>query len=280
MDHHNSLSPFSSGTFGGLAGFSYQSDATGPQLHFKGMSVQTRTSPRSLCFNQFNAGQNDAHFIHSLREFSIESLTQTFHGSFEGSDFPVLDSFFSEYPPQNFGNETFDDALSAQPISYLSNPPFPLGSNPDFRGRTPANGLTPDLTDSPAELPDSQGSGPVAVVNPLNLQRTASDRPANPARIEQKKRHQRERYRTDPDFAERLRKYNRNRKKERYRSDPVYAESKRIYSKIYTRMIKTHSKQEAAKHALAAKRRYLQSAQTKQKLNKNFDASSFSSRTS
>ena len=112
-------------------------------------------------------------------------------------------------------------------------------------------------------------------------------------RLERKRERRRERYQNDPAYAERerdrqrelrkdlayakrererererkreLRKdpaytqHERERKRERYQNDPAYAESHKIYMKIYSKMKKNFSKEEASRLASLAKEQYLQS---------------------
>ena len=87
------------------------------------------------------------------------------------------------------------------------------------------------------------------------------ERRKNPAYRER----ERERYRNDPVYAKRRRELYRNnpayaeRRRMRYQNDPVYAEGHRIYNKIYYKMKKKISKEEASKLALVAREEYLQS---------------------
>ncbi|USE35426.1 hypothetical protein [Endozoicomonas sp. SCSIO W0465] len=75
---------------------------------------------------------------------------------------------------------------------------------------------------------------------------------------ENQRKYQRERYHNDPDYAERERERKRKRQRE-LRKDPIYVEGQKIYTQTYNRVIKQSlNKEEAAKQAGIAKRRYLQ----------------------
>ena len=323
MDGRNNLPSFSV-AFGGLAGFSCRDDTAESQLYYQGMSVQALNSPRSACFSQSNADQNNVYPVNPLSEFRVASLTQVVPNSFDASDHTVIpESTLDEYAPWKPDKESVDGELFPILGSYLCNQSLFSGNEPDIWEPTPENRLNPDhyLTDLTAELANPRFSRPFAVVNPLNLEQVTNDNPANSAEIvddkssqvkrrrkrywndptyaerererqrerrknpayaereresqrerrkipaiaERERKRERERYRNDLAYAERRRERYRNnpayaeRRRERYRNDPAHAGGQKIYNKIYHRMKKKISKEEASKLALVAREEYLQS---------------------
>lgn len=84
------------------------------------------------------------------------------------------------------------------------------------------------------------------------------ERYKNPDYLKRQRDYQRER-RKNPDYLEHQRKCLRESQRERYQNDPSYAEGLKIYTKIYKKMKKNFSKEEASRLALLAKKQYLQS---------------------
>ena len=309
MNRHNRLPSFNV-ALGGLARPSCQNDMTEPQLYYQGMSVQTLPPPCSAYFRQSNADLNSAHPIDPLSEFRVTPLTQAVPDAFDELDLAVIpQSFLDEYVPWNSGNGSVDDALLT-PRSYLYNQSCFSGDEPDTREPTPANRFNPDhhLTNLPTEA-NPQDSRSVAVINPLNLQQTSNDNPANSAeivddkssQIKRQKERQRElhrEYRKNPAFIERERQrkselhreYRKNpafvererqRKSELHREylkNPAFLERERVRSRIYCKMRKKFGKEEASKLASVTSKRHLQSVNSSeesgaslQNSNKNLD---------
>ena len=246
MDCRNNL-PSLSVASDELAGFSWQDDTTESGPYYQGMFVETLNSFCSAYFSLSHAEQNSAHTVNPLSEFRVASLTQDVPDSFE------------EYVPWKPGKDSVDNELFPILSSCLCNESLLSGSASDIR-EPASNRLTPEhhLADIPTELANPQDSRSVAVVDSLNLQQAASDNPVASAKItadksSQAKRNRksqvdrrRERYRNDPDFAERERKRQRERQRERrknpaylkrererYRNDPAYAARQRERQKEY-----------------------------------------------
>ena len=232
MERYNNLPPLNA-AIGGSAGISYQDDVTEPKLWYQGRSVQALNSPRSVYFDQSNANQKMAYSIDSLNERRVGSLMQADPDNFDGLDLSFSpESFLDDYASWNSDVDSFDDTLFSALGSDICNHIFTLGDEPATKEPTPANclNLNHHLTDLPAELANPQDSRPFAVVNPLILQQATSENPTKSAEIvdakssqgERKKQLQRERYRTDPAYAERQRERQRE-----LRRNPAYAERER-----------------------------------------------------
>ena len=237
--------------FDEAARHSYQYEASDPQLHHQGMSVQTLNASCPPYFSQSATEQNNADSFHPLTGFRIASLTQPVSNIFCILDIPVIPvSYIFGYVPEN-SVESVDDAPPIISSSYHRVQSPLSGNEPGIRGPTPANRLNSDhhLTNLPAELANPQDSRPVAVAKPLNLQQATSDNPVNSTKIvadksSQAKRRRdirRQRYRNDPVYAERERERLRKRRedpgyverekvrlRERYRNNPTYADQQKM----------------------------------------------------
>ena len=238
-------------------GLSCQDNASDPQLHHQGMSVQTLNSSCPPYFSQLAADQNSADSIHPLTGFRITSLTQPVSYAVHKSDIstrPV--SYIVVYVPEN-SVLSVDDASLILSNSYHCVQSSLSGNEPGISDPTPANRSNSQhqLTNLPAELANPQDSRPVAVANLPNLQQTASGNPGKSTKIitdkslqaKGKRDHRRQRYRNDPVYAEhereRLRKYHdnpawleRRRKRQREhkrerRKDPDFVERQRKYQR-------------------------------------------------
>ena len=226
MDCRNNLPSFSV-TADDLAGFSWQDDTTESRPYYQGMLVETLDSPRSAYFSQSHADQDSAHTINPLSEFRIASLTYDVPKSFE------------EYVPWKPDKVSVDDELFPILSSCLCNESLLSGRESDIMEST-SNRLSPDyhLANIPTELANPQDSQSVAVVDSLNLQHATSNNPVTSAKITANKSSQakrkrkpqvdrrKERYRNDPDFAERERKRQRERQRE-LRKNPAYVKLER-----------------------------------------------------
>ena len=330
--------PFFRVSFDGPTRLSFQ-DASDPQLHRRGMPVETLECTCPLYLSQSAAYRNHADSVHPLTGFRITSLRRPVFNVFHMPDIPTLPvSYFVKYVPENSVQSIDDTSLIASGSCHCAQSSL-SGREPGIRDPTPVNRLNSDhhLTNLPAEVTKPQDSRPVAVANPSNLQQATSKNPVNstkivadkslqdkrrrdrrrqryqndpvyaerareclrrfrknpacaerirkrrrerererrkdPEYIERERERQRRRYRNNPNFAERQKarqreRYHNNpayaerkrtREREHYRNDPVYAEGLKTYNRVYDRMKRIVSKEEAAKLATTAKKEYLQS---------------------
>ena len=221
------------------------------------MFVQV-VNPFPICNSESDIYQNEADDSNSLNEYNIQSLTNfDLENAFETGIQEIPQSILDQYIPYQSDNEPVNDALlSTTPFQQLI-----LRDEPAISEQTPVNHTCPDiqLTNPTAGIHSSQDLRPVAVVNPL-LNQAASDNQATQVDIKvdgssSLVERQRERYQTDPAYAE----GKRERQRELLR-DPAYAEGKRIYINTYNRIKNQTSNKEVAKeHAVIARNQYLQS---------------------
>ncbi|MGI2025946.1 hypothetical protein [Endozoicomonas acroporae] len=178
-----------------------------------------------------------------------------------------------KYVPRDYGNQPVNGALPPIPNIRFTQPSFRVKSEPGIREPTPAHHYNPDywLTHPPVAFFNPQDSGPVAVVNSLNLNQATSNNQStqteeitdgsssiehqriprqkptyaklkgccstnryqtDPEYAERQRKRQKERYHNDPEYAERIKKRQRERQRE-LRKDPAYRERKRIIDKKY-----------------------------------------------
>ena len=257
MDCRNNLPSFDVSS-GGRAVFSRQDDTTKSWSYYQGMSVEAMNSLRPACFSQSNADQNSARTMNPLREYRVASLTHN-----------VPDSF-NKYVPRKPDKEPVDGELFPILSSYLFDQSPSSWIETDIGKSTSANDLSRDhlLANIPAELANPQGSRPVAVVEPLNLQQATSDYPVTSAEIaadkssqaerksQQRRDRQRERrknpayvqrerarYWNDPVYAERHRQQQRERQRE-LRKNPAYVERERARYRNDTAFAERHRKRQ------------------------------------
>ena len=104
--HHSNVS------FDELTGLLYQDDASYPQLHYQGRSVQTLSSSWSPHFGQSAADQNDAHSVCPLTEFFITPLTQSVSNVFNVIDTTdIPESSVYGYVPESSVESMDDESL-------------------------------------------------------------------------------------------------------------------------------------------------------------------------
>lgn len=233
MDHHISH-PLLNFAIGELAEFAPQSDATEPQLYYHGMSVQTTESLCSVRFSKSNADHEDAHSIHPLNQFRVALPKQGVSDDFDETDFSVTAKLVhDQYVPWNPDDEPLYDKLLSTESRYTSDQSSYSEGEPDAREPIAVSRLHPDhhSTNLPADHTDPQDSRSVAVVNPPDLQQSASDHPANSAEIIDDKSSRRARYREwrrrrrqDPAYIER---------ESKRRKDPAFVERERLRRKKY-----------------------------------------------
>ncbi|MBO9480924.1 hypothetical protein [Salinisphaera sp. G21_0] len=172
-----------------------------------------------------------------------------------------------KYVPREYSNQPDNGALPPITDICFTQPSVPK-SESEIKKRTTAHHYNPDywLTHPPVVFFNPQDSGPVAVVNPLNLNQPTSNNQSTqreeitdgsssiidhqrvprqepiyakrkdgcrinyyqtyPEYAERQRKRQKERYHNDPDYAERIRKRQRDRQRE-LRKDPEYRERQR-----------------------------------------------------
>lgn len=258
MNCVNSLSP-PDDTFSEPTGLSYQDGTKEPRSYYHGMSVNTLNSPSSIYLNHSDTDQNNTHIINPLNKFGVAALTQTAPYDFNNLNLPVKqESTLDEYALYKPDTEYSDDPLLSISSDQLFNPSRFSGNKLDISEPTPTNLLNPEyhLIHLSAELTNPQDSRPVAGINRLNQEQTASDNPANSAEIvddkslqvEQKKAHQRRlqrefkrERRKDPVYSAREKERRKNpaylaRERERKRNrrkDPILGEHMRKLQREY-----------------------------------------------
>ena len=225
---------------------SYQDNASDPQLHPQGMSVQTLNASCPPYFTQSAAYQNSADSVHPLTGFRITSLTQPVSYAVHKSDISTIPvSYIIVNVPVN-SVQSVDDASLIISSSYHCVQSSLSGNEPGISDPTLANRPNSQhhLTNLPVELANPQDSRPVAAANLPNLQQATSGNPGKSPKIiadkslqaKRKRDRRRQRYQNDPVYAERererLRRYRLNtagleRRKERYHNDPTYAQRQR-----------------------------------------------------
>ncbi len=213
---------------------------------YQGMSVQMLDTSFPGYHNQSDITKNNPESFNSLNKYDIESLTLSETAGFFETDIPDIPLSVSEYILENSDNESVNDASPSIPdIPFV--PQICLSrSEPEVREPTPESHSNPDcpLTDLPDALPGPQDLRPLTVINPLNLNQTASENQTTRAKyiiddnvddkasiIERKRERKRKlsrermrkRYQNNPDVAERQKAHFR----ERYQNNPDYAERKR-----------------------------------------------------
>ncbi|WP_419831227.1 hypothetical protein [Endozoicomonas atrinae] len=213
--------------------------AFGSQPRMSGFSVQTLESPSPAYVSQPDAAQNNDYSVNPLNQFDVapSTLDSNFISGDNLADIPLdeLDRYLGP-------NETSSDELrDTEPNAPTDISPLLQGES---FGKTPANHTCPDiqLTNPTAGIHSSQGLRPVAVVNPL-LHQATSDNQATQVEVK-------------VDGSSSLVE----RQRERYQTDPAYAEGQRIYISTYNRIKNQTSNKEAAKEqAVIARNQYLQS---------------------
>lgn len=240
MDRSNKLPPFDI-AFAGLYASSKEpvpKEGTNEQQPtYQGLSVQRLDTPFPVYHSQSDINQNGADPVNLLIEYNIDSLIPDDLEECFGTD--ILD----KYVPFSSGNDFENGTQSSMPpIPFIQQLCFP-GSEPEIiQPASVGHSNTGQLTNLPDVPSNPQDSQPATVVNPLNLNPTASDKQTPQATeiadgnfsiVES----QGERYHNDSAFAERKRIYNRDRmrklrkdpayvkrERERYRNNPAYTE--------------------------------------------------------
>ncbi|MGI2030152.1 hypothetical protein [Endozoicomonas acroporae] len=269
--------------------------ATEQQPIYQGIPVQVVNSVPI-----YNSGpdtyQGANHFI-SLNEYNITSLINFDSENASGTDIQEIpQSILDEYVPYQHDYEPVHNPLLLTPGTPFQQ--LISWDELEIRELTTANHTSSglQLTHLPAGIHSSQDLRPVAV---LCMHQATSDNQTTQAEVnvdgsssiaERKSERQRERYQTDPIYAERKRERlrelrkdpayvqrERERERNRYQTDPAYAERKRehqrklrkdrayaegqkIYMNTYKRIkIQISNKEEAKEQAVIARERYLQS---------------------
>ena len=230
MNHHSEFPCFNV-AMGSPAGFSCRDDVPETQLRFRSMPVQVLNPTDSLFLTQSNTNQKNTPTIATLNERCVASVMQADSDDLDGQNRSVnpatdLDDYGQWSSDDGFANTVQLTTLEG----FLCRQLFFLDSQPDFRSPAPETGLNPDhhFTNLDSKPANPEDAGPLAVDKPLNLQQSTSENPtASAENVDVKssgtkcnRERQRERYRKDPVYAERLRKGQRL----RYRNDPAFVE--------------------------------------------------------
>ncbi|WP_257284745.1 hypothetical protein [Endozoicomonas sp. SESOKO1] len=199
---------------------------------YQGISVQVLDTQHPVYHSQSIINQNNADSFNSLDEYNIESLILADPAFLFKTNLPdIPQSVLDEYVPCNFDNEPVNDRWP-----LVSGFPFVqqvwTSGNESGVEPTPASDSSRDYQSVPTA---PQKLRPVAVVNPLSLSQTTSDKATpqaekfvdNNSSIAECRRERQGKCRRElsknPAYAERKRERNR-----KLRQNPAYAERQRI----------------------------------------------------
>ncbi len=119
-----------------------------------------------------------AGFSGLLKEYEIAPVASANPAGSSGIDMSEIPPpALEKYVPWDYGNQPVNGALPPIPNIRFTQPSFRVKSKPGIREPIPAHHYNPDywLTHPPVAFFNPQDSGPVAVVNSLNLNQATSN---------------------------------------------------------------------------------------------------------